>query len=97
VDCGAASHRWPNVPYSPAYKARAHILTVTATSGSQRQSVNAYSEVPNRPVNVLASEREPALGAAIHAAVAARRVSRLPYRLGGDGAAVARRLLRRFC
>ncbi|WP_433888953.1 RICIN domain-containing protein [Streptomyces sp. CA-111067] len=37
---GPASYWWPNVPYSPGYKARLHILTVTASSGSQTQSVN---------------------------------------------------------
>ena len=37
---GSASYWWPNVPYTPGYRAQLQILTVKATSGSQTQTVN---------------------------------------------------------
>ena len=36
---GSASYWWPNVPYTPGYRAQLQILTVTASSGSQTQTV----------------------------------------------------------
>ncbi|MBY8881307.1 ribulokinase [Actinacidiphila acidipaludis] len=49
------------------------VTDFTAAGGLLRNRflMQTYSDVLNRPVNVLASEQGPALGAAIHAAVAA--------------------------
>ncbi|WP_405577559.1 ribulokinase [Streptomyces sp. NBC_01190] len=49
------------------------VTEFTAAGGllKNRFLMQTYSDVLNRPVNVLASEQGPALGAAIHAAVAA--------------------------
>ncbi len=49
------------------------VTEVTAAGGllKNRFLMQTYSDVLNRPINVIASEQGPALGAAIHAAVAA--------------------------
>ena len=51
-----------------------------------------YADVTRMPLHVIGSEQGPALGSAMHAAVAAGRAPRHPRGGGGDGQARARRL-----
>ena len=47
--------------------------------------MQTYADVLRLPISTIASEQGPALGSAIHAAVAAGRVPRRPSRRRGDG------------